>query len=223
MRGKAPVRPSPSGAAVAIRPVRGRGAACPAAVDVTVTLIEGTGVIIPTLPSGGTVTFTVTATVTATQGSVTNTVSVAPPMGTIDPTPGNNTASDTDTVQPVADLSITKNDGVTQIVSGTSTTYTVVVTNGLVTDSSSRCERTPARPNPCRVLPIDAAKYTVPGLFSTVRALLAPDPPSPNPAPPTIVKLTFDAVYGYPVTISSDQPPIIHADGFWKVEEFQTL
>jgi hypothetical protein len=100
---------------------------------------------------------------------------------------------------------------------------TVVVTNGQVTDSSSRCERTPAGPNPCRVLPFDPARYTVPGLFSTVRALLAPDPPSPTPDPPTIVKLTFDAVYGYPRTISSDQPPIIHADGFWRVEELEPL
>jgi uncharacterized repeat protein (TIGR01451 family) len=40
------------------------GAACP--VTVTVPLLQGAGLVIPTLPSGGTVTFTVTATVTAT-------------------------------------------------------------------------------------------------------------------------------------------------------------
>lgn len=41
-------------------------AACPLAANVTVALLQGAGIGIPTLPSGGTVTFTVTATVTAT-------------------------------------------------------------------------------------------------------------------------------------------------------------
>ena len=51
-----------------------------------------------------------------------------PPAGTTDPTPGNNTASDTDTVLG-ADLSITKSDGVTAVTSGGTTVYTVVVSN----------------------------------------------------------------------------------------------
>jgi len=41
-------------------------AACPLPANVTVPLLQGSGIVIPTLPSGGTVTFTVTATVTAT-------------------------------------------------------------------------------------------------------------------------------------------------------------
>src|SRR5207237_205493 len=41
----------------------------------------------------------------------------------------NNTASDTDTVQPIADLSVTKTDGVTQVNANASTTYTIVVAN----------------------------------------------------------------------------------------------
>ncbi len=41
-------------------------AACPLPAGVTVALLQGSGIVIPTLPSGGTVTFTVTATVTAT-------------------------------------------------------------------------------------------------------------------------------------------------------------
>src|SRR6185436_12400169 len=87
------------------------------------------GVIIPTLPSGGTVTFTITANVTAVGGSVTNTAVVAAPAGTNDPTPANNTASDTDNVQPVADVSITKTDGVATVNAGGTTTYTIVVSN----------------------------------------------------------------------------------------------
>jgi uncharacterized repeat protein (TIGR01451 family) len=76
------------------------GAACPAST--TVALLQGTGVIIPTFPAGATVTFTVTATVSATGGTVTNNTTVAVPAGTIDPTPGNNTASDTDQVIPAS-------------------------------------------------------------------------------------------------------------------------
>src|SRR4029078_9278365 len=41
----------------------------------------------------------------------------------------NNTASDTDTVNPVADLAVTKSDGVTSVNAGGSTTSTIRVTN----------------------------------------------------------------------------------------------
>ena len=71
------------------------GAACPATV--TVAGLES-GLAIPALPSGGTVTFTVSALVTATTGSIVNTAIVAAPAGTTDPNPANNTATDTDTV-----------------------------------------------------------------------------------------------------------------------------
>ena len=46
-----------------------------------------------------------------------------------DPDQANNTASDTDSVDSIADLSITKTDGVTSVVAGTNTTYTVTITN----------------------------------------------------------------------------------------------
>jgi uncharacterized repeat protein (TIGR01451 family) len=62
-------------------------------------------------------------------GALTNTVHVAPPPGVTDPNPGNNDDSDTNTLMPQADLSITKTDGVTSVVPGTSTTYTIVVSN----------------------------------------------------------------------------------------------
>ncbi len=74
------------------------GAACPTAGNTTVALMQGTGIIIPTLPSGGSVTFTVSANVTAASGTVSNTANVATPASINDPTPGNNTATDTDTV-----------------------------------------------------------------------------------------------------------------------------
>src|SRR4029077_6430253 len=87
-------------------------AACPTVPNTTVALMQGAGIVIPTLPSGGSVTFTVNATVAGgATGTIANTANVAAPAGVTDPTPGNNSATDTDTVNLVADLSITKTDG----------------------------------------------------------------------------------------------------------------
>src|SRR2546428_8846548 len=60
--------------------------------------------------------------------SLTNTATIDSSPVT-DPTPGNNSASDTDTVNKSADLSISKSDGVTSVTAGTSTTYTITLTN----------------------------------------------------------------------------------------------
>jgi uncharacterized repeat protein (TIGR01451 family) len=54
---------------------------------------------------------------------------VAAPAGVSDPTPGNNSATDTDTLTRSADLAITKTDGVTSATSGGSVTYTVTASN----------------------------------------------------------------------------------------------
>ena len=92
---------------------------------------SGTGALATTvdLPVNASVTyeFTVQVSPSAT-GSLTNTATVSPPAGVTDANPANNTASDTDTI-PTADLSITKTDGNTSVVPGTSDTYTIVVTN----------------------------------------------------------------------------------------------
>ena len=74
------------------------GAACPVVANTTVALMQGTGIVVPTLPAGGSVTFTVTATVNAgTTGTLVNTATIALPTGLTDPTPGNNSASDSNT------------------------------------------------------------------------------------------------------------------------------
>src|SRR4029078_1364699 len=104
------------------------GNPCPSA-PTAAQLASGGGFALPALASGQFFEITVSANVTATSGSVTNTATIAAPSGTTDPTSGNNSASDTDTVTPVADLTITKTDGVTSVTAGTSTTYTITVTN----------------------------------------------------------------------------------------------
>lgn len=82
------------------------------------------------LLNGGSATFLITAfPAPGATGSVTNTAVVASPPGAVETNPNNNSASDTDTLTPQADLTITKTNGVTSLVPGTSTTYTIVATN----------------------------------------------------------------------------------------------
>jgi uncharacterized repeat protein (TIGR01451 family)/CSLREA domain-containing protein len=82
------------------------------------------------LPSGGSVTYAANCTVSAgATGSLSNTATVAAPAGVTDPTPGDNSSTDTDTLTPQADLAITKTDGVTSAVPGQSVTYTITASN----------------------------------------------------------------------------------------------
>jgi uncharacterized repeat protein (TIGR01451 family) len=77
---------------------------------------------------GEKVTFTFSGTVPANAtGTLTNTVTGTPPI--FDPDPNNNTSTATDTIVVKPVLSITKTDGKTTYVPGTSTTYTIVATN----------------------------------------------------------------------------------------------
>ena len=80
------------------------------------------------LPSGGSVTYTATGTISAAAtGTLSNTATVSSSVA--DPQPGNNSATDTDTLTPQADIAITKTDGVSTEVPGTSVTYTIVASN----------------------------------------------------------------------------------------------
>src|SRR5262249_58116749 len=82
------------------------------------------------LGAGQSVTITLTGTIDpAATGSLTNTAHVAPPTGVTDPNGTNDSASDTDTLTPQADLAVTKTDGVLSAVPGTANTYTIVVSN----------------------------------------------------------------------------------------------
>ena len=80
------------------------------------------------LPAGGSVAFTASCAIAASAtGSLSNTATIS---GTVtDPNPANNSATDTDTVTPQADLAITKTDGVASVVAGASTTYTITASN----------------------------------------------------------------------------------------------
>ena len=81
-----------------------------------------------TLPSGGSVTYTASCTISAAaSGTLSNTATVTGVAG--DPVPANNSATDTDTLTAMADLAITKTDGVTSATPGGSVTYTIMAAN----------------------------------------------------------------------------------------------
>ncbi len=82
------------------------------------------------LPSGSSVTYTASCTLSGSAtGTLVNTATVTAPVGVADPSPGNNSATDTDVVGLQADLSLSKTDGVTTATAGSSVTYTIVVSN----------------------------------------------------------------------------------------------
>src|SRR5437764_941945 len=90
-----------------------------------------------TIAAGADATILVTFTVPSSTlpGSQTNTVSVT--STTTDPDTGNNSASDTDTVNTSAHLSITRTDGVTAVTAGDGVThsYTITVSNSGPSDA----------------------------------------------------------------------------------------
>ncbi|HEX4955046.1 MAG TPA: GEVED domain-containing protein [Thermoanaerobaculia bacterium] len=84
-----------------------------------------------TIPMGGSVTYIATGNISAgATGTLVNTASAAAAAGTVECNLVNNSATDTDTLAPEADLSITKTNGVTSVNAGAPTTYTIVVSNG---------------------------------------------------------------------------------------------
>ncbi len=89
-----------------------------------------------TVGAGASATVSVTFSVPAALagGPQTNTASVA--GGLADPTPANDSASDTDTVAEVADLAVTKTDGLASVQAGTGGhAYTITVTNNGPSDA----------------------------------------------------------------------------------------
>ncbi|NBR07406.1 MAG: DUF11 domain-containing protein, partial [Planctomycetes bacterium] len=87
---------------------------------------------------GNTITITLTGTIDPNAtGSITNTVSVSPPVGVSETNPANNSSTDTDLLGTQVDLSVSQTDGKTSIVPGTTNTYTITVTNNGTTSIGS--------------------------------------------------------------------------------------
>jgi uncharacterized repeat protein (TIGR01451 family) len=82
------------------------------------------------LPVGGSVTYTASCTMpSSATGSLINTATVATAGAVSDPVPGNNSATDTDTLTPQVNLSITNTDNTTAPLAGKTVTYTIRASN----------------------------------------------------------------------------------------------
>src|SRR2546423_1233623 len=79
------------------------------------------------MPSGSKITYMVKGKVNSSAtGTISNTATVTPPAGVNDPNPGNNTATDMDSVTVKADLKVTVADGKTAAGPGPEETYTIL-------------------------------------------------------------------------------------------------
>ena len=82
------------------------------------------------LATGQSVTMTLTGTIDPNAtGTISNTVTVAPPAGTTDTNSANDTATDNDTLTGPTDLSVTITNAATTLVPGSIDTYTITVAN----------------------------------------------------------------------------------------------
>jgi uncharacterized repeat protein (TIGR01451 family) len=105
---------------------------CAASVGASCANPGGNGDVNATvnLLPGASATFTIAAAVLPTAtGNLVNTATVTPPATVPDTNASNNSATDTDTIDIVADLSIAKTNNAISVVAGTQTTYTIVVSN----------------------------------------------------------------------------------------------
>lgn len=88
------------------------------------------------LPVGGQVVVTVTCDIASNATlSFFNTATITSPPGNNDPVGVNNSATDVNGLNPIADLTITKTDGSATFVPGGSTTYTIVASNAGPSDA----------------------------------------------------------------------------------------
>lgn len=90
------------------------------------------------LPPGGSIRFVITGTVdSGASGTLVNTATVAITAPATDPDSADDSATDTDTLVPEADLSITKTDGVTAVKQGAAVTYVVTAANAGPADTTA--------------------------------------------------------------------------------------
>ena len=90
------------------------------------------------LPAGGTITYTLHANIASSAtGNLVNTATVTAPAGVTDPNPGNNSATDTDTLTPQVTLAVVKTDGSLTYTPGGIATYTVTITDTGASDAAN--------------------------------------------------------------------------------------
>ena len=90
--------------------------------------------------------------------------------------------------------------------------HVITVEDGVVTEQTAHCIQAPAEFEECEVEPFAAEDFTVPGLFAKARASNQEG-----------VKITYEPTYGYPDSISFNDPNIVDEDWSWGVKRFEIL
>jgi uncharacterized repeat protein (TIGR01451 family) len=103
------------------------GTACPTALSILG--MEGAGLTIPLIGLNSTVSFVVRGTVTGPPGNTITNIATVSGVGYTDPDTSDNQATDIDGILGRANLLIAKTNLVTSLVSGTTTSYTVTISN----------------------------------------------------------------------------------------------
>lgn len=114
---------------------------CAASAGSSCAAASGSGNTISTsatLLASGTATYTISGTLsTSATGTLSNTATVSPPSFLPDSNSADNSATDGDTINVKADLSVTKTDGVATIAAGSTVTYIVVVRSAATSTGAS--------------------------------------------------------------------------------------
>jgi hypothetical protein len=90
----------------------------------------------------------------------------------------------------------------------------VTVSDGKVTASSATCVVAPAETQGCKTTAFNPEEYTVTGLFARARAQLNSDQVK-------WTKINYDSAYGYPTSITYNNPKIIDGDWALIVNNFE--
>jgi uncharacterized repeat protein (TIGR01451 family) len=111
------------------------------------------------IPSGASITYTATGTISpSATGSLVNTASVSAPSGATDPTPSNNSATDTDTLTPRTDMVVNKT-GPSSVTARTNVNYTITVGN-LGPSRATGVVTTDTLPPDFHIVSVSAPGYT---------------------------------------------------------------
>jgi hypothetical protein len=91
--------------------------------------------------------------------------------------------------------------------------HVITVENGVVTEQTAACIQAPAEFEACEVEAFAAEDFTVPDLFAKAR----------DSSDQEWIEVVYDPTYGYPDSISFNNPEIVDGDWSWGVTSFEVL
>ncbi len=94
--------------------------------------------------------------------------------------------------------------------------HQITVRDNEIESAMASCITAPMEFEKCKVQAFNAEDYTVAGLFRKARS-------EADSHEATLVKITYDASYHFPHTISYNNPKVIDGDWSWGVSAFEVL